>query len=196
MYMSLNYPWSKRTQNIGDNGCLGINHRLDVVGACSLSVDGPPVQHGYSILASGMCLQIDYPNADVTVAHGVNNYECIVGHYKIQGKTHGFCKASAQILFPLAKAFQDVSFAKHDTTLNGINDAGDMVGFYMDIVGHEQALLVRPDFTPVPLSVNIPNRAVLTARATAIDTSGARIVGHFTEDGKTPHPFVGTGPFG
>ena len=84
------------------------------------------VNHGF-FLNFGVLVQLDFPEATFTQALGLNNNGQIVGAYMdSQGLTHGFLYTVSSGQY----ATVDNPHGVGTTIVNGINDAGDLVGFY------------------------------------------------------------------
>ncbi len=101
----------------------GIN---DLSNACGFFVDGSGVNHGW-LLVQGTLTQLDFPASIGTQALGLNNKGVVVGTYGDTGNmTHGFTYDIA------TKAWQSIDDPNGvgTTIVNGINDAGELVGFY------------------------------------------------------------------
>jgi len=108
---------------VGGAQATGINNSGEV---CGFFIDSNQVNHGW-LLNAGIFLQLDYPNSTFTQALGVNNSGQVVGAYMdAGGLTHGF-------LYTVSSG-QYVSIDDPNgvgtTIVNGINDAGAIVGFY------------------------------------------------------------------
>jgi len=93
---------------------------------CGFFIDSNMVNHGW-LLNGGVFVQLDYPGSSFTQALGLNNMGQVVGAYVDSGGlTHGF-------LYSISNG-QFVSIDNPNgigtTIVNGINDAGDLVGFY------------------------------------------------------------------
>ncbi len=91
--------------------------------------------HGF-IDNGGTFIQIDFPGGANTMVLGLNNDNMIVGSYvdgagETQGFTYDWLTSSFQeISDPSSSA--NAAFGVTGTTVNGINDQGDLVGFYSD----------------------------------------------------------------
>src|SRR5260370_1326152 len=98
----------------------GINDRGSISG---FYIDNAGKNHGF-LLAKGRFFTLDFPGATFTQAFGLNNEDDVVGAYMdAAGLTHGFI-------------FDDGLFQSVDdpegvgtTTINGINDRGQLVVF-------------------------------------------------------------------
>jgi hypothetical protein len=116
----------------------GINDAGDVTGFY-----GPP-SASVGFLRKGKHFStFSYPGSVATQAFGINIHDQIVGAYvDSANKMHGFLLSS-----PLHHA----SWRKIDdpngigtTTINGIDDKGRMVGFYVDGTGNTDGMLIEP----------------------------------------------------
>ena len=103
----------------------GVNNAGDVSG---FYVDSAGVNHGF-LLHNGVVTILDFPGATLTQALGLNNRRQVVGFYMdAASNTHGF------LYDVTALEFQSVNDAKavDATIINGINDVGQIVGFFVD----------------------------------------------------------------
>ena len=94
---------------------------------------------GFLMHPNGQLLTMSRPNADVTEAFGVNNSGVVVGAYTIGSSTFGFT-------WQASRGFRTVSDpgGVGSTIVNGVNNAGDLVGFYTDRNGHTNGMLAIP----------------------------------------------------
>jgi hypothetical protein len=115
----------------------GVNDAGDVSG---FYVDSAGVNHGF-LLHNGVVTTLDFPGATLTQAFGLNNRHQVVGIYMdAAGNTHGF------LYDVTALEFQSVNdtIAVDATTINGINDVGQIVGFFVDpITGNTDGFVGR-----------------------------------------------------
>src|ERR1700688_2002847 len=115
----------------------GVNDAGDVSG---FYVDSAGINHGF-LLHSGVVTILNFPGAALTQAFGLNNRHQVVGIYMdAAGNTHGF------LYDVTALEFQSVNDAKavDATIINGINDVGQIVGFFVDpITGNTDGLVGR-----------------------------------------------------
>jgi probable HAF family extracellular repeat protein len=122
----------------------GINKHGDVVGSYT---DGSGTTHGFLRKGSRMSV-FDYPgiaNLTGTTFLGVNTADQIVGSYTMgtgnAAQMHGFLLSS-----PLHHAQWQTIDDPHGvgtTTINGLNDLADIVGFYVDGQGNTDGFLAR-----------------------------------------------------
>ncbi len=119
-----------------------INNNGDIVGTFT---DGNGIMHGF--LVKGNTTKVfDYTgtaNVTATMFLGINIHDQIVGAYTIgtgnNAQTHGFLLSD-----PLHKAhWQSIDDPNGvgTTTINGINDNADLVGFYVDGTGNTDGML-------------------------------------------------------
>jgi hypothetical protein len=94
---------------------------------------------GFVRKASGAIVTLSKPNADVTEALGVNVKGEVVGAYTVGSGTFGFT-------WTATGGFRSVSDpnGKGSTIVNGVNNAGDLVGFYTDRNGNTNGMLAIP----------------------------------------------------
>jgi hypothetical protein len=117
----------------------GINNAGDVVGDYTA---GGGVVDGFIKLAGGAFRTIAVPGATQTIALGVNDSDTVVGTY-IEGTTiHGFIWRIGGKLTVMV----DDPNADNVTIINGINNKGDIVGFYEDSHGNTDGFLAFPAF--------------------------------------------------
>jgi hypothetical protein len=87
-------------------------------------IDKRGVNHGF-LLAEGAYNQLDFPHSTFTQALGVNNHNEVVGTYTdAGGNVHGFTWRHG------VYASVDDPAGFGTTIVNGVNDRGDIVGFY------------------------------------------------------------------
>jgi hypothetical protein len=120
-----------------------INNAGDVAGAY---VTSGGVTDAFLKLAGGAFHKIAVPGATATAAFGVNGNDTVVGTYTDGtgggATTHGFIW---RIGGGLTTNVDDPN-GIGATTLNGINNEGDIVGFYVDSKGNTDGLLAFPAF--------------------------------------------------
>jgi hypothetical protein len=108
---------------VGGAQATGINNSGEV---CGFFIDSNNVNHGW-LLNAGIFLQLDVPNSTFTQALGLNNEGQVVGAWMDQGGlTHGFLYTVSTGQYTSLDDPQGVG----TTIVNGINDAGAMVGFF------------------------------------------------------------------
>jgi len=106
----------------GGAQATGVNNEGQV---CGFYIDAGGVNHGF-LLISGNLTTLDAPNSTFTQALGLNNKGQVVGAYMdAAGNTHGFVWTSAGGFKTI-----DEPNGIGTTITNGINDHGDIVGFY------------------------------------------------------------------
>jgi hypothetical protein len=120
-----------------------INNKFDIAGIYTDQSSGNT--YGFLRTWAGRYITLAYPGASLTQAFGVNDEREVVGDYQIgtgdSATTHGFT-------WTPAGGFKSVDDPNGvgGTTVNGVNDAGDLVGFYTDAAGNVDGLVA----TPVP----------------------------------------------
>jgi hypothetical protein len=82
------------------------------------------------VVSRGRYYELQVPGSDTTQAFGINNKDEIVGSYVAAGKTHGFT-ATNPTSNPTFATIDDPQ-GIGNTILNGLNDKGQIVGFYTD----------------------------------------------------------------
>jgi hypothetical protein len=135
---------------------------VDNAGAISgFFTDSGSNMHGF-IDNGGVFTQIDVPGGTNTMVLGLNNKDQVVGSYVDgSGVTQGFVYDWATNSFqtisdPLASS--NPAFMVTGTTVNGINDWGQLVGFYSDGT-NVNGFLATP--TPEPASLGLLFAAAL-----------------------------------
>ena len=93
---------------------------------CGFWIDANNVNHGY-LINRGIFMTLDYPNSTFTQALGLNNRGQVVGSW-IDGSNqmHGFVYTIGTAKFVSVDEPNGVG----TTLVNGINDAGTLVGFF------------------------------------------------------------------
>ncbi len=108
---------------VGGAQATGVNNS-DVKSGFFIDANG--VNHGW-IINLGVFMPLDIPGSTFTQALGLNNKGKIVGAYTDSaGLTHGFVYTIATASYVTVDAPDGVG----TTIVNGINDAGKLVGFY------------------------------------------------------------------
>jgi hypothetical protein len=91
----------------------------------------------------GKFIDLAAPGASSTMALGVNDHDEVVGTYTVgsgsSAAMHGFTWTPKGGFAAL-----DDPHGMGTTTINGVNDAGDLVGFYVDSVGNTDGFLATP----------------------------------------------------
>jgi hypothetical protein len=115
----------------------GINNAGDIVGTAT---DSAKVTTSW-LLKNGHLTTFQFPGGSDTQAFGINSTDHIVGSYLDgQGVQHGFVLSN-----PLGpkSSWQKIDDPNGigSTVVNGINAAGDLVGFYTDSTGNVDGML-------------------------------------------------------
>jgi hypothetical protein len=98
---------------------------------------------GFLRLRKGHVFTLKVPGASMTQAFGLNDGDVVVGGYTVgtgsSAKSYGFT-------WQQGVGFKTVSDPKGvgATTVNGVNDAGDLVGFYTDSHGNTDGFVAKP----------------------------------------------------
>jgi hypothetical protein len=119
----------------------GINNEGDIAG---FATNGQGNTEGFLLRSDGKVYHLNVPVTGVsaTQAFGVNDGDQVVGTYTVgagsSAMTHGFVWAPGF-------GFETVNDPNgtDSTTLNGINDRGTLVGFYVDTNGNTDGLLAK-----------------------------------------------------
>lgn len=107
--------------------------------------DAGGVTHGF-LDTGGTFKTVDAPGATTTQLFGLNNNGLAVGIDMLNGAMNG-------ILYDIANgAFTTLNDPNGigTTTFNGVNDLGQVAGFYVDSAGNTDGLLATPSGTAVP----------------------------------------------
>jgi hypothetical protein len=114
----------------------GVNDRGQIVGSGTTS-GGKTVSFLEQPSGTGRLLVV--PGADATTAFGVNNGSEVVGSYTVGTVSHGFIWAPGF-------GFETVDDPNGigTTVVNGVNDNGRLVGFYVDSAGNTDGMSARP----------------------------------------------------
>jgi hypothetical protein len=117
-----------------------INNNGDVAGFYAKSSS---LTDAFLLLADGKFITLAVPGASMTQAFGVNDHDEVVGAYTVgsgnSAVTHGFTWRPGHGFTTV-----DDPHGTGTTTINGVNNAGDLVGFYTDSAGHTDGLLATP----------------------------------------------------
>jgi hypothetical protein len=134
----------------------------------------------FRLEATPAFVSIDFPQAEITVALGVNPAGEIVGAYLDSANVrHGYRWSSGR--------FTSIDFpGALQSTADGINPAGDIVGGYLDPAGAVHAFLWSKG--SAFSSIDFPG--ALHTLATAINPAG-KIVGVYTGSAIPTHAFRG-----
>jgi len=95
--------------------------------------------HGF-LDTHGVFKTVDAPGATETELLGLNDRGLAVGFDIVNGVTHGLIYNSKTGTFTTL----DDPNASGSTILNGLNDKGDIVGFYTDAAGNTHGMLATP----------------------------------------------------
>ena len=91
----------------------------------------------------GKFIDLSAPGASSTMALGVNDHDEVVGTYTVgsgsSAMMHGFTWTAKGGFTTI-----DDPQGMGTTTINGVNNAGDLVGFYVDSVGNTDGFLATP----------------------------------------------------
>ena len=95
------------------------------------------------LLSHGKLIDLAVKGASSTMALGVNNLDEVVGTYTVGSGSsavmHGFTWTAKHGFTPV-----DDPHGIGTTTINGVNDKGQLVGFYVDSAGNTDGLLAAP----------------------------------------------------
>jgi hypothetical protein len=139
VFASYNDPHTPKVKG-SVNQLLGINKAGDVVG---FATDSTGVTTSWLKIGTSTTA-FQFPGGTDTQAFGINNKNQIVGSYLDgSGVMHGFVLSSP--LGPVShwQSIDDPN-GVGSTLVNGINAAGDLVGFYTDSAGNVDGMLAIP----------------------------------------------------
>ena len=117
-----------------------INNGGDVAG---FDAKGKGPTEGFLKLRKGHVFRLQVPGSSMTEALGVNDGDVVVGVYQVgtgnSATTYGF-------VWQQGVGFKKVSDPNGvgATTVNGVNDAGDLVGFYTDSKNNVDGFVATP----------------------------------------------------
>jgi Cu/Zn superoxide dismutase len=118
----------------------GINNNGDIAGSYT---DRTGATDAFLAVSHGRFRTLKFPGASATQAFGVNDHDEVVGAYTVgSGSTatmHGFTWMPGR-----GFATVDDPNGVGTTTVNGVNNAGDLVGFYVDSAGNTDGMLATP----------------------------------------------------
>jgi len=126
----------------GSTVTAAINNKGTIVGFYTDT--GPTTAAGAVIQGfldkNGVFTTVDAPGATETELLGLNDHGIAVGFDIVNGVTHGIIYNTKTGTFITL----DDPNASGSTIFNGINDKGDVVGFYTDAAGNTHGLLATP----------------------------------------------------
>ncbi|HTT53738.1 MAG TPA: hypothetical protein VMH35_20270 [Streptosporangiaceae bacterium] len=137
---SIRGGWFRRLHIPGamSSTASGINNRGDIVGFLT---NQRGKTEGFLRTPRGTVIEFRIPRASSTMAFGINDFGEVAGTFM---KGSGSNAKSFGFTWRPGRGFTVVNdpLGSGATTLNGINDAGDLVGFYTDAKGNTDGLLV------------------------------------------------------
>ncbi len=132
--------WFRRLHIPGavSSTATGINNRGEIVG---FFTNKRGKTFGFVITRRGTVIEFNIPGASSTMAFGVNDFGAVVGTFM---RGSGNNAKSFGFVWQPGRGVRVVNapLGRGATTLNGINNAGDLVGFYTDARGNTDGLLV------------------------------------------------------
>ncbi|HJP80683.1 MAG TPA: CHRD domain-containing protein [Pseudonocardiaceae bacterium] len=161
----------------GSVTAAAINDRGQLAG---FDTNAAGITQGFLRDSGGKITVLAYPGANMTQALGLNNRGEVVGVYQAGSgaATHGFTW-TAKAGFKSVDDPDGIS----TTTVNGVNDAGVLVGFYVDGAGNTHGMLAKPsrEFTERLNLSAMPNGTVAIAQ-----TRDGHLTAHLNAYGFTP----------
>jgi hypothetical protein len=117
-----------------------INNHGDVAGFYARSSS---LTDAFLLYSNGKFVTLAVPGASMTQAFGLNDHDEVVGAYTTgsgsSAVTHGFTWRPGHGFTTV-----DDPHGMGTTLINGVNNAGDLVGFYTDSAGHTDGFLATP----------------------------------------------------
>jgi hypothetical protein len=117
-----------------------LNNRNDVAG---FYVNSAGTTDGFLKVRDRTFISLAVPGASSTMALGVNNSDEVVGVYTVgsgsSAQMHGFTWTPGGRFHTV-----DDPHGIGTTTINGVNDHGQLVGFYVDSAGYTDGFLATP----------------------------------------------------
>jgi hypothetical protein len=146
----------------------------DSGGLAGFYTDASGVTHGF-LDNNGVFTTVDGPGSTQTELLGLNNNGIAVGEDVVDGVTHGLIYNSKTGVFTQLDAPNSAGF----TLFNGVNEQGDIVGFFTDAAGNTDGLLVTP-------SSNGAGQGSTATGHVAVTTAG--LANHVVAHGLTASP--------
>lgn len=113
-----------------------VNDNGDVAGILTTA---KKVTEGF-LLRGGVLELLAVHGASATQPFGLNDFDQVVGQFTVGKATHGFLEQNGKF------ATVDDPAGGGTTTVNGINNLGDLVGFYTDGAGNTDGFVAQPQF--------------------------------------------------
>jgi len=95
---------------------------------------------GFIRTRSGHITSLAFPGSSSTMALGINQYDEVVGTYTLGTSMHGFTWTPRAGFTTV-----DDPQGAGTTTINGVNEHGSLVGFYVDANGNTDGFLANPN---------------------------------------------------
>jgi hypothetical protein len=133
---------------------------------------------------NGKITSLAFPGATMTQALGLNNRGEVVGAYQVgsgsSAATHGFTW-TAKTGFKTVDDPNGIG----NTTVNGVNDAGVLVGFYVDAAGNTHGMLAKPG-SAGPITERLSLSAMPNGTVTVTQDRDGHYTAHVKAYGVTP----------
>lgn len=180
-YRSIDWPGASSTVANGVNRTATVGHGVEVVG----TFDDSTGTHGFLFSGNTMTkLDMPMPGAFWTTAEGINSHHQIVGSYDWPGLRQSCSYEYSQGTYLGIGA--DCSFNAHEyDTIEGINDAGELVGFRCCPLGANHPV-------GYPFHEDVAG-AISTELFGINNRSNVQRVGTYTDAGQRVHGVIFTG---
>lgn len=144
------------TYNVGTTTFSNIDDPSGVLGTVAATINNVGTVAGFYLDAagnshgfidnSGTFATLDVAGATDTSLLGLNNDGEVVGFDTVGTTSHGIVCNEVQLTCEQI----DAPLGIDATAFNGVNDSGDIVGFYTDAAGNTDGLLATPSSVPEP----------------------------------------------
>lgn len=198
----VDFPGADVPQNVSmpKSGAIGINDNGLIVGIYQKTGQTHPYLYDGSFQA------IDYQRpsgsvvVDITFPRGINSDGWIVGMFRdnTTQKRHGFIRdptvtdPATAFSDPIVGTFMLSSTVEADTIFSGINDKGDIVGYYTDLMGLKHGLFWERSKSGTQMrAIDMPPLATpfTDFQLNALSSHSSHVVGHFYDPAGGYHGF-------
>jgi probable HAF family extracellular repeat protein len=147
--------------------------------------------HGF-LYNGGIYSTLDVPSATLTAASGINSSGVVVGTYRNASGAHGFIYDPSNMANPFTTL--DAPLAFGDTEATGVNDAGQVVGLYIDVDNAIHGFLYNPNGGGYTILDDPLNTDASAGTEPGGINNAGQIVGNYTDASGT-HGFLYSGGF-